>query len=363
MRGTVGDLVDAVTAGLQDYRTHAFNIRNQYQHQRNLRQNLATHPDECAIHIDFSENYNCGFGSEVMAVHFGASHQQATLHTGILYVGEEAIPFTSVSDCRRHDPAAIWSYLSPVLDYVSQNYPDVSKVHIFSDGPTTQYRNKTNFYLFSRELYIRGFDGGSWNFSEAGHGKGAADGVGASLKRTGDRLQSQGKDVPNAKALYTALQNSGTSVKLFFISDTDLQEQTAHLNLPGNLIPIPGTMRIHQLILTSQGHIQYRDVSCKDHPGDACGCEGLKAFIFPGFEAAPPGVPIHPPRVPIPPPGVPIPPPRVPIPAPGVPIPAPGVPIPAPGTPNLPVEPSVPLSPARDQVSLLQLCYISRAVK
>ena len=73
---------------------------------------------ECALHIDFNENYNCGYGKEIMAVHFGASHQQATLHTGLLYIGRDAIPFTTTSDSNRHDPAAVWAYLYPVLDYI-----------------------------------------------------------------------------------------------------------------------------------------------------------------------------------------------------------------------------------------------------
>ncbi|WAR13571.1 LOW QUALITY PROTEIN: hypothetical protein MAR_027751 [Mya arenaria] len=51
------------------------------------------------------------------------------------------------------------------------------------------YRCKTNFYLFATKLFDLGFsEGGSWNFMEAGHGKGAPDGVGAALKRNADAL-------------------------------------------------------------------------------------------------------------------------------------------------------------------------------
>lgn len=42
----------------------------------------------------------------------------------------------------------------------------------------------------------------AWSFFEAGHGKGAPDGVGGLLKRTAERLGSEGKDIPNAKQLY-----------------------------------------------------------------------------------------------------------------------------------------------------------------
>lgn len=36
-----------------------------------------------------------------------------------------------------------------------------------------------------------------WNFSEAGHGKGAPDGVGVTLKRTCDRVVANNQDVAN----------------------------------------------------------------------------------------------------------------------------------------------------------------------
>lgn len=35
----------------------------------------------------------------------------------------------------------------------------------------------------------------SWNYYEAGHGKGAPDGIGGVTKRTADRLVAEGKDI------------------------------------------------------------------------------------------------------------------------------------------------------------------------
>ena len=102
------ELVEKVTAGIQLYRKHTFNIRHQYGAQRKLRESLLINEQECALHIDFSENYNCGYEKEIMVVHFQASHKQATLHTGLLYIGGDAIPFTT-SDRNRHDPAAVWA--------------------------------------------------------------------------------------------------------------------------------------------------------------------------------------------------------------------------------------------------------------
>jgi hypothetical protein len=61
-------------------------------------------------------------------------------------------------------------------------------MHFISDGPTTQYRSKNNIYLFNKLIHSKyGFSRSTWKFTEAGHGKGAADGVGAVVKRTAHR--------------------------------------------------------------------------------------------------------------------------------------------------------------------------------
>lgn len=36
-----------------------------------------------------------------------------------------------------------------------------------------------------------------WHYSEAGHGKGASDGIGGCVKRYADSLVAQGKDISN----------------------------------------------------------------------------------------------------------------------------------------------------------------------
>lgn len=87
-----------------------------------------------------------------------------------------------------------------MLSDIKQDFP---AVHFFSDGPTTQYRQKKNFFLFSTML--NNYQLATWNFFEASHGKGAADGVVTVFRCTADRLVTQGVDIPDAKTLYENL--------------------------------------------------------------------------------------------------------------------------------------------------------------
>ena len=84
---------------------------------------------------------------------FGASHGQVTLHTGVFFITETLRVFVQFLT-RRHDVIAIWQYIQPVIEFIKDNFTEVHTLHFWIDGPTTQYRNKINFYLCSTLLGV-----------------------------------------------------------------------------------------------------------------------------------------------------------------------------------------------------------------
>ena len=198
------------------------------------------------FHIDFSENYGCKHHKEIQACHFGASHSQVTLHTGIAYTRNgQPHSFCSVTDGNRHDASAILVHIEAALTYFREIFPAVKHVYFISDGPTTQYRSKYMFYLISTKLFQWGYSSISWNFLEASHGKGAADGVGGVLKRTAERMVAQGKSILNAQDFVNLMENAVSAVKLLYIPEADFGKFDA--DLPNSLATVPGTMKIHQV--------------------------------------------------------------------------------------------------------------------
>lgn len=87
----------------------------------------------------------------------------------------------------------------------------------------------------------------TWNFFEASHGKGAADGIGGTIKRKMDSLVVYGSDITNAESAFELLKKSGIQIKLFYIPEDTIQIQTM------DLIPVPGN---------SENTISYRSLSC-----------------------------------------------------------------------------------------------------
>ncbi len=246
---------------------YLFNIQHQYTQLQSLHRSLKE--DEAIIHIDYAENWQCKYSKEVQQVHFGASHRQTTLHNAVLYTTENTLTFCVLSPSMKHDPAAIWAELAPVLQFLRVNHPKVQKLFFISDGPTVQYRGKKNFYLMSIIPFQMGFNAVNWSFLEACHGKGPADGVGATIKRTADSQVARGTDIPTAKALYDTLLPL-TKVKLFYVEEEQIS--TVSARLPEKLPTIKGTLSIHQVICMTPGIIHYRVLSCFCNREAICPC-------------------------------------------------------------------------------------------
>lgn len=177
--GTVGNLVTELETTLVPFKVHYFNWKEQQRQYRKCVNNLKE--DETMILCDFSENFDCKYSNEIQWMRFGASKTSITIHTGIIIFKQKSQTFATVSDSNCHEPDAIWAHLLPIIKYAKENNP-INVIHVFSDGPTSQYRQiSKNFYLlnlFADKLKLK-FS--TWSFSESGHGKSIADGVGGSV--------------------------------------------------------------------------------------------------------------------------------------------------------------------------------------
>ena len=260
--GSVDELKTSFLKSLSDLKPHEFRVCHQFKVLHDKRNDLKT--NEAYLHIDFAENWTTKSLDEIQSAHFGASLRQIILHTGIMYVDGQTTSFCTVSDQFSHGPRAIWSHLMPVLKKIRLQWPHVDTLHFQSDGPTTQYRNRMNFCLTATVPKLLGFTAVWWNFSEAGHGKGPADGVGAAVKRLADGFVLSGKAIQNAADLVHHISESSTKMTVFYIENLEI-------NLPENVPGFPGTMKIHQM-LARECQIKYREFSCYCREDDFCEC-------------------------------------------------------------------------------------------
>ena len=119
--------------------------------------------------------------------------------------------------------------------------------------------------------------GSSWLFSAAGHGKNAADGVGAACKHTADENVARGKDIPDANTLFMQLSSHLRNVKLFYVPAREIGDVIA---VPADIPRLQGTMKMHQVHILDHGVICHRPLACWCKFPEICECYHLTKHSF-----------------------------------------------------------------------------------
>ncbi|KAL4718054.1 hypothetical protein ACJJTC_014358 [Scirpophaga incertulas] len=181
------------------------------------------------------------------------NRQQVSLHTSVAYTHNftfgvvTPISFCTVSDCLRHDAPATWAHLVPLILHVLQVNPLIEILHILSDSPSSQYRNKYMFFIITQICKdFHQIKKITWNYSEAGHGKGAPDGIGAVIKRTADRMILFGKDIGTYDQFCDTLMQTIDNVTIKMVDEQEILFKERLI--PSNLKPFKGTFSVYQVL-------------------------------------------------------------------------------------------------------------------
>lgn len=242
---TVNELKTAFIEDIPVMKKHLYGIYIYNKLKKEMKENLTE--EEVMIQIDFSENYTTKYASEIQSTHFAKN--QLSIHTGVYYTrnvdnGLKSTSFATVSENLDHQAHAVWAHMIPILQIILKN-KHINTIHIYSDGPTSQYRNRTNIHLWLQTL-IKEFQQitkATWTYSEPGHGKGPMDGVGGTLKRTADRRVLMGHDIKTSSDLVDLFKESTILVKE--IPHDDIS--TAKDLVPKIIDAIPGIMNITKI--------------------------------------------------------------------------------------------------------------------
>jgi hypothetical protein len=200
------------------------------------------------VQMDFSENYTCVYQDECASAHW---HQnQVSLYTVVVWTSAGQKSLVVVSDSRSHEKSTVAIYLTKVLDMIKKEYPDTNEIIFWTDGPSSQFKNKYIFALlvkmqFKYEISMK------WNYSAAGHGKGPVDAVGGTSKRVVNRLVMTRKWIVNsAKAFAEALDHAKTSISIILVPENEIESLTQELETDKLFeivsdLTIPGTINTH----------------------------------------------------------------------------------------------------------------------
>lgn len=224
------EVIENLKLFLIPFSRHVYNINRQFQELQCLKQNLKD--DEILIIEDFAENFSIRQQNEIMNAHWCSV--QVTIFTAIVYYKENNdlmhICYGVVSDDAQHDKNTIFAYNSLILeDFKKKLTIQMQKVHYWSDGPSSQFKNR--FTLGNLVHHESDFGClADWSFFETSHGKGPADGVGAELKRyVNSRILQNQIVINDAAGFYEVAKNHSQKIIVLFSSEKENNNQWERL--------------------------------------------------------------------------------------------------------------------------------------
>ena len=155
-------------------------------------------------------------------------------------------------------------YTDSPTSKIKKSAPNIHKVHYYTDSPTSQYRNQIIFHAVAnhKEIYECG---ATWNYFEAGHGKGPCDGLGGTVKRMADEAVMSGKaTIQDAEDFLKWTQTENCSMKtmhFMFVQSSISQQKSAPLSMY-EMKPVKGTMQLHAVIGKGNNTINFSNVNC-----------------------------------------------------------------------------------------------------
>ena len=166
---------------------------------------------------------------EVMAAHW--SNDTVTLFTAVVYyrsgTGDlEHKPYAVISDDLRHNKQSVYAFNKAMHEEVKK-FTQVNKVHYWSDGAGSQFKNKYN--LSSLLFHEQDFGAkATWSFFETAHGKGPVDG--AEVKRAVWRSILQDKEVVSSPLeFHRVAQKVCNKVSPLYVPQAEVNNQTEKL--------------------------------------------------------------------------------------------------------------------------------------
>jgi hypothetical protein len=258
------DFVTAVQTQICEFQEHVARVRLQYKALHSLKDNLPE--GHVIVQMDFAENFTCSSAEEVQSAYWNPS--AVTLHPVVTYYraldGKLAHEnYVFVSDDLAHNFGTVYAILDKLMPMIKMKIPHLKTVHYWTDSPSSQYRNKSSFYIVSDHETIFGASA-VWNFFESGHGKGPCDGIGGTSKRTADLAIKQGKiTVQDAFDYHDKVQQYHRSATYVFVKSEECATKRDELTeINRNLQPVKGTMQLHCVIGLEKGKLATSITSC-----------------------------------------------------------------------------------------------------
>jgi hypothetical protein len=242
-----------------DLREHIKRTTNQFEQIRKLRDDLRPE-HEVTIQLDYAENYSCVHQDEPSQVFY--DRRQISVHPMVVHFREAGVichqSYVGVTDITKHSAPTTIAFLTKLIPEIVKIKPNLNMIHYISDSPVNQYRNKYIVkFVAQHQLYFPGVHA-TWEFLEAGHGKGPCDGVGGSLKSSLETHVKRGNTITCASDVLGWASNVESALKIIYIRQEDVTLAERKVK---NAVFVKGINAMHS-IRCGVSYIMMREMSC-----------------------------------------------------------------------------------------------------
>lgn len=248
------DLVHELEVELPLFKQHFYVKRAQQSYFQSKKHNL--NPDELVLQIDFAENYRLVSQNEVQSAHF--SYRQVTIFTCVAWLNGGTRSFAVISDKLTHNKYDVFCFISTLVNQIQAQCGTFSKIFIFSDGSSSQFKNK--YIVRSLPDFVYKFECKylEWNYFATSHGKGAVDGVGAVIKRSVWQITKTKRILlETALDFFECARNKLSGICLIYISSKQIDEFSPNLLEKWKKVSnIPGIQKIHWVSCNDESEIK-----------------------------------------------------------------------------------------------------------
>ena len=140
------DFIDNFSSQVVKLTRHSFTVKTQSSYMKELKATMKP-LDNVILQGDFAENFSYVIQDEVQSFHW--ENKQATLHPFVAYhrLADGTVEHSNicvVSDTE-HTTTTVYAFLNVIIPYLRTRFPEMKRIHYFTDGCAGQYKNKSNF--------------------------------------------------------------------------------------------------------------------------------------------------------------------------------------------------------------------------
>ena len=261
------EFVDMFCEKLELLRPHCFIASQQAEFYKECKSNLSQ--GEILVTADFSENYSFILQDAAQGYHW--NNLQATIHPFVGYYRDSGeiqhLSYVVISECLIHNTVAVYLFQKSFTAFLKRVAPaenPFTKIMYFSDGASSQYKNRKNFLNLCHHEEDFGITA-EWHFSATSHGKGACDGLGGTVKRLAAKTSLQrpyDQQIMTPRQLFDWATTAIPTVHFEYCTTEDYEREQHHLEDRFKASrTIQGTRKLHSFVPISKEKLKVKSYS------------------------------------------------------------------------------------------------------